>query len=174
MLNLFRWILEDQHVMKEMQVGTDAWMHECVKCLRGGWRNKGDIDEINKVLFTFSLCSLFRRRQIQNVLFALTSVGNACQKGTWCTERVAKECQKTLCWDSKMNKTWSAHHLRGTPNHTHTHATTEAHETKCKFWKSKDMTACAAGKYSERFGPIIYCLVLLRQLVLKCSLISSF
>lgn len=165
-----------------MQAGTDAWTLECVKCLSGGWRNKGDIDEINKVLFTFSLCSLFHRRQIQNaiVLCALTSVGNACQKGTRCTERVAEERQKTLCWDPEMNKTWSSHHLREKTNHTHTHATTEPYETKCKFWKSKDMTACClvycytAGKYSERFGPIIYCLVLLRQLVLKCSLISSF
>ncbi len=98
------------------------------------------------------------QRQIQNavVLSVLTSLGNTCQKGTRCTERVTKECQKTLCWDSEMNKTWSSHHLREKPNHTHTHVTTQEYETKCKFWKSNDMTACAAGKYSERFGPIIY------------------
>lgn len=65
-----------------MQAGTDACTLECVKRLSGGWRNKSDIDEINKVLFTFSLCSLFRRRQILIILCALTSVGNVCQKGT--------------------------------------------------------------------------------------------
>lgn len=77
-------VKEDQDDGKEMQAGTDACTLECVKRLSGGWRNKSDIDEINKVLFTFSLCSLFHRRQIQNaiILCALTSVGNVCQKGT--------------------------------------------------------------------------------------------